>query len=58
MKCPYCEDTELILCGYYICPKCEIAMTDVELASAIRANEDADFVEKVTRRKVIRATKQ
>jgi len=58
MLCPYCEDTELIACGYYICPKCKIAMTDDELAFAIRANEDAAFIAKWTGQKVLKATKK
>ncbi len=49
MICPYCEETELTECGYYICPKCKIAMTEIELASAIRANEDADLMAKLCR---------
>jgi len=58
MKCPCCEDTKLIVCGYYICPKCKIAMTETELASAIRANDDADLMERLTGQKVLRATKR
>ena len=57
MNCPYCEDTELIKSLYYICPKCKIAMTGLELAIAIRANEDADLMEKLTSQKVLKATK-
>ena len=58
MICPYCEETELTHCGYHICPKCKIAMTDDELATAIRANEDADLIEKLTGQRVLKATKQ
>jgi len=58
MLCPYCEDTELIVCGYYICPMCKIAMTDIELASALRANEDADLIARLSGQKVLKATKQ
>lgn len=58
MICPYCEDTELIVCGYYICPKCKIAMTADELATAIRANKDANLIAKLTGQKVLKATKQ
>lgn len=38
MKCPYCEETELIESLYYICPKCKLAMTQLELAIAIQSN--------------------
>lgn len=58
MICPYCEDTEIITCGYYICPKCKIAMTELELAIAIRANEDAEMMERLAGQKVLKATKQ
>ncbi len=58
MICPYCEETELIVCGYYICQKCKLAMTEVELAEAIRANEDADLIAKLAGQKVLKATKQ
>ncbi len=47
MQCPYCEDTELVHCGYWICAKCRLVMTDDELAAAIRANEDADMIAKL-----------
>lgn len=58
MICPYCEDTKLIESLYYICPKCKIAMTDLELAIAIRGNEDAELMAKMTGQKVLKATKQ
>ncbi len=58
MICPYCEDTELVVCGYYICPKCKLAMTEDELAFAIRANEDANLLEKLAVQKVLKATKK
>ena len=58
MQCPYCEETELVTCGYFICPKCRIAMTGDELAVAVRANEDADLMAKLARQKVLKATKQ
>ena len=58
MICPYCEDTELVTCGYYICPKCKIAMTELELAIAVQANEDADLIAKLTGQRVLKATKQ
>jgi len=58
MKCPYCEDTQIIECGYFICPKCKVAMTELELAIAIRANEDAALMERLTGQKVLKATKQ
>ncbi len=58
MICPYCEDTELINSLYFICPKCKIAMTELELAIALRANEDADHISKLLGKEVIKATKQ
>jgi len=57
MQCPYCEETELIESLFYICPKCKLAMTDLELAIAMRANEDAALLERLAGRKVLRATK-
>lgn len=58
MICPYCEDTELIESLFCICPKCKLAMTELELAIAIRANEDADLMAKLTEQKIQKATKQ
>ena len=58
MLCPYCEEAELTVCGYYICPKCKIAMTEDELVIAIRANEDADLIAKLAGKKVLEATKR
>ena len=48
----------MVICGYYICPKCKLAMTEDELAMAIRANEDADTIAKLLGREVIKATKR
>ncbi len=42
LKCPYCEDTEIIESLYYICPSCKIAMTGLELAIALRAKAEPD----------------
>ena len=58
MLCPYCEETELIESLLYICPNCKVAMTDLELAIAIRANEDAALMEKLAGQKVLKATKE
>ena len=58
MLCPYCEETELIESLYYICPKCKIAMTRLELQIAIRANEDVALMERLAGQKVLRATKE
>ncbi len=58
MLCPYCEETELVSCGYYICPRRRLAMTDDELAATIRANEDADRIALLLGKEVIKATKQ
>ena len=58
MLCPYCEDTELIESLYYICPKCKLAMDGLELAIAIRANEDAALLERLAGQRVLKATKQ
>ncbi len=58
MLCPYCEETKLVICGYYVCPKCKLAMTEGELIAAIRANEDADRIAKLLGHKVLKATKQ
>ena len=58
MLCLYCEDTELIQSLYWICTKCKIAMTQLELGIAIRSNEDADRVSRLLGKDVIKATKQ
>lgn len=58
MLCPYCENTELIKSLYWICPKCKLAMTQLELEIAIAANEDADRIVKLLGKKIIKATKQ
>ena len=58
MLCPYCEETELIESLFYICPKCKLAMTGLDLAIAIRANEDAALMEKLVGQKVLKATKE
>ena len=52
MSCPYCEG-KLILSLYYICPRCKVAMTELELGMAIRAKEDREVMEKLTGRKVL-----
>ena len=54
MNCPYC-DGELCSCGYYICPKCKVAMTDLELAIALRSKVDRELMERMTGRKVLQA---
>ena len=58
IQCPYCEEVELTHCGYYICPRCKIAMTEDELVFAIRANEEADLITKLTGQKVLQPWKE
>ena len=52
MYCPYCECTEIVESLYFICPKCKIAMTGLELAIAVMSKEDKELVEKLIGRNV------
>jgi len=52
MKCPYCNEEELQCCILYFCHRCRVAMTELELAIAVRANEDRDMLERLSGRAV------
>ena len=40
MLCPYCKETELVVSLLFICPRCKLAMTYLELLIAMTTNEE------------------